>query len=142
MTPVEWFLTSSIADRLVALLLVGGFSVVMFLCFRSLTGSATLGWYRGVHTMPAFQLLMWIGAVPLLIPALFLYERKRRTLRTAPLVGNIRSRIVHHQGCEYAIKIGSFFSRYPLFTVEEAIGKNFRPCRVCDPSVRRSSGYG
>jgi hypothetical protein len=129
---LNWYLQSSIAERATLFLILACFSLVMFASFRSLAKSHLhVTWYRGIHATPAFQLLMWIGAVPLIIPAAILFFRRRRALQTAPYIANLRSRIYHARDCEYQRRINSDFLRYPIQSEEQAIKLGFKPCNWC-----------
>ena len=76
---------------------------------------------------------MWLGALPLVVPAVIIIYRRRRRLVQARFIGNLGSRIYHEPWCEYQLKISSFFLRYPLSRAAEAEALGFRPCRVCHP---------
>ncbi|MBL7663309.1 hypothetical protein JNK13_11220 [bacterium] len=76
---------------------------------------------------------MWLGAFPLIIPALILRSRRKRALSSARFVGNLRTRIFHDRNCEYAQRIYSNFFKYPLNTSAEATQSGFRACNWCKP---------
>ena len=113
--------------------LVACYSFVMSLSLLSFLRFPFLGWYRGFQSTPIFQILMWIGALPLLIPVVILYVRRRRAVSSARFIGNIRSRIFHYPDCEWQRKIHSNFSRFPLNSMDDALSRRFRPCKVCQP---------
>ena len=107
------------------------FSFVMFRLLLSFRKSPSAGWYRGFQSSPIFQLVMWAGALPFVVPAIYLYFRRSRALRSSALIGNIRSRVFHKRECEYQERIGSNVLRYPLRSGDDARRRGFRPCRWC-----------
>lgn len=133
----QWFLQSSISERALLFGLIIVFCTVMFASFQSLTRShAHVTWYRGLHTAPLFQLLMWIGIIPFVIPAVIVLVRRKRALRHAPYIGNLRSRIFHARDCEYQRRINSDLLRYPLNSREEGERYKFKPCNWCIHGLR------
>ena len=126
---LNWYSEFTLAERATLLLLIGVFCLVMYRCFRSLTGSHLhTTWYHGIHTTPIFQALMWLGAVPLIIPAIILYYLKQRSLAAAHYIGNYRTRIFHTRNCEYQQRISSDLQRCPLDSIEQASRYRFKPC--------------
>lgn len=137
-----WYLALSIPQRALYFSLGVLFCIVMYRSFLSLTGSHRhVTWYRGVHSTPVFQVLMWIGAFPLIVPAVLLYVRRRRKLATAAFIGNLRSRKFHLRDCEYQRKIGSDFLRLPLRSPGHGVELGFSPCNWC-LSDRRGGAEG
>lgn len=128
----DWYLHLSVLHRAMLFLLVIAFIVVMNGSFLHLS-CGRYSWYRGVHSTPIFQFVMWIGALPLVIPIIYLYVRRKRALKSAKFIGNLRSRIYHWPECEYQRKISSSFFRYPLESAAMAENMGFCPCRVCCP---------
>ena len=127
---LEWYLHLPLANKLIGLLLLISFCIVMHLCLRSFSRSP-IGWYRGFQSTPIFQISMWVGALPLFIPAIVLLVRRKKALKVAPLIGNLRSKIFHKPHCEYQQRIYSDLLRYPLASREEAKARGFRPCNWC-----------
>lgn len=129
---VQWYLQTSVLERASLFLILIVYMVVMVASFRSLQGSHNhVTWYRGVHASPVFQLLMWLTILPLVIPALIVVVNRRRNLRAAPFIGNIRSKKFHIRDCEYQERISSDFFRYPLWSEGEARKRGFQPCNFC-----------
>lgn len=130
----DWYLNLTIFERASLFLVIACFCIVMFACFKSLTSSHShVTWYRGIHATPAFQFIMWIGVLPLIIPAIILFIRRRRALRSASYIGNLRSRVFHKRDCEYQMKIHSDLLRFPLNSKEEGESLRFKPCNWCFP---------
>jgi hypothetical protein len=128
----QWYSEFSITDWVSFGFLAVAFVFVMTASFFSLLHSR-YGWYRGVHSTPLFQFVMWIGMLPLIPLYLFWSLRSRRKFPTAKYIGNLRSYVFHRRGCEYEQQIQSRSSRYALPTVDEAYRRGFRPCNFCNP---------
>jgi hypothetical protein len=129
---IHWFMNSSLGDRATLFLALLCYFWVMFSCFRSLTSSHHhVTWYRGLHATPIFQLLMWMAVLPLIIPALIAIVRRRKLLRSAPYIGNLRSRIFHQRECEYQRRMHSDFIRFPLASLEDGYKARFKACNWC-----------
>ena len=122
-------------DLVIGGLLLVSFCLVMYWSLMSFL-RAPIGWYRGFQSAPVFQIAMWIGALPLLLPAIVLFLYRRRSLQSARFIGNLRSRIYHEPDCEYQHRIRSNFLRYPLDSAEDAAIRRFRPCNWCRPRGR------
>ncbi|SRR5581483_1878280 len=127
---LAWYLHSTLVQRLYLALLLGTASWVAYRFFLGLLAEPW-SWYRGVQSTPVFQVTMWVLATPFIVPVL----RRRLRLRSAPFVGNVRSRVYHRRDCEYQIKITSFFFKRPFNSGEDACRAGFRPCRFCDPPI-------
>ena len=133
---IDWYLNLSITHRAIGFILLVCFCVVMSLSFRSLTRSKfSTGWYRGVQSTPIFQILMWLGAIPLLFPGIILFFRRKRALASAPFIGNLQSRIYHTRACDYQRRIYSNFVRFPFQTAQDAEDRGFRSCNWCKPKT-------
>lgn len=131
---LDWYFNLSILTRVQLFFLAGCYCYIMSVSFKSLSrGSYSIGWYRGAHSTPVFQILMWIGALPLIIPAVLIYFKKQKALSKAPFIGNIRSRIFHYRDCEYQKQIQSNFYRSPLFSIEQAHKNFYKKCNFCKP---------
>ena len=129
---IDWFMNLSITNRAISLVLLLCFCVVMSLSFRSLTRNPIFGWYRGLQSTPIFQVLMWLGAIPLILPVFILLFRRKRLLAAAPFIGNLRTRIYHARACEYQRRIHSNFLRYPFQSAKDAQDNGFRSCNWCN----------
>ena len=128
----DWYLNSSIGERSSGLLLICVFICVTSACFYGLLRSPW-AWYRGINSMPIFQVVMWLGALPLIVPFLVFVVIRKRHVARAKFIGNLHSRIYHRKTCEYQYKISSFFLRFPFDSKLEAETGGFRACRVCYP---------
>lgn len=138
---LNWYLELSLPNRAALFVLLFAVSFVMFRSFTSLTGSHShVTWYHGVHSHPIFQLLMWVGALPFIVPAIIIFMRRRRALRTAPFIGDLRTRKFHLPHCEYQQRISSDFLRYPLASKALSISSGFKPCNWCIPAERECAG--
>lgn len=137
----EWYQNLSLSNQAALWFIVVCYCLVMFLSLLSFLRFPFLGWYRGFQSTPIFQILMWLGALPLLIPAILLYLRRRRALKSVRYIGNLRSRVFHYPHCEYQRKIYSSFMRYPLNSTEDALKRRFRPCRWCKPQTSGTSTW-
>lgn len=128
---VELFWSLSLPDRLFGIAIVIVFSFVMYRSLRSFSRSSSVGWYRGFQSTALFQIIMWLAALPFLIPAVYLYLARRARLKEARFIGNIGSRVFHAPKCEYQLKMRSDLLRFPLASRDEAIRRGFRPCNWC-----------
>jgi hypothetical protein len=137
---MEWYLSLTILERAALWIIVGAYLTVMTGSFLDLIGNPW-SWYRGIHSTPLFQVLMWLGALPLIVPFfVFLFLRKQ-ALERAPLIGNLSSHIYHCPDCEYQRRITSSFSRCALSSPEDAEARGFRQCTWCRPRERWSNEH-
>ncbi len=130
---LELFWSLPLADRLFGIGVGIVFSFVMYRSLRSFSRSSSAGWYRGFQSTAAFQIIMWLAALPFLVPAVCLYLVRRARLKEARFVGNIGSRVFHSRKCEYQVKMRSDLLRFPLASRDEAVRRGFRPCNWCLP---------
>lgn len=130
---INAFLNLPPSDQLLGLAIAVAFSFVMYRCLRSFSGSSSAGWYRGFQSTAVFQIIMWLAALPFLVPAVCLYLVRRARLKEARFVGNIGSRVFHSRKCEYQVKMRSDLLRFPLASRDEAVRRGFRPCNWCHP---------
>jgi hypothetical protein len=129
---IYWYASLSIGERAALLLIIMAYLVVMTGSFLDLLGRGW-GWYRGIQSTPLFQILMWLGALPLILPFFLFVYLRCRALGKVQFIGNYYSHIYHHRECEYQKRISSFFSRCPLTSAAEAQSRGFRPCNWCRP---------
>lgn len=130
---IQWYQNLSLTNQAVMWFLLLVYCSVMTLSLLSFLRLPYLGWSRGFQSTPIFQILMWLGALPFVVPLLFMYLRRRRAIHSSRFIGNLRSRIFHEPNCEYQLKINSNFIRFPLASLEDARSRKFRPCNWCNP---------
>lgn len=127
----NWLDNLSITQQFSLFFVVCCYCLVMTLLFLSFLRYPFLGWYRGFQSTAVFQILMWIGVMPMILPAIYLYLRRKKKIRSAKFIGNLRSRVFHQPECEYQKKIYSNFERYPLNSFDDACKQKFRACKWC-----------
>lgn len=130
---IEWYQNLDSTHQLIFWFLLFVYCAVMSLAQLSFLKLPYLGWSRGFQSTPVFQVLMWLGALPLIVPALIIFFRRRRRVRSSKFIGNLRSKIFHTPSCEYQHKISSTLLKLPIDSLEDAEAMHFRPCNWCKP---------